>query len=60
MASNHMFIIFLVIAFIFPAITLAKEFIVGDESGWRIGFNYQAWAEGKEFRVGDKLGKLAH
>ncbi|KAJ4830064.1 hypothetical protein Tsubulata_039598, partial [Turnera subulata] len=38
-----------------PSITLAKEFVVGDEAGWKLGFDYQAWAKGKDFRVGDKL-----
>uniref|UniRef100_A0A7N0SX88 Phytocyanin domain-containing protein n=1 Tax=Kalanchoe fedtschenkoi TaxID=63787 RepID=A0A7N0SX88_KALFE len=38
-----------------PATSMAKEFIVGDDAGWTIGFNYQAWAQGKEFRVGDTL-----
>ncbi|KAK4851479.1 hypothetical protein QYF36_015550 [Acer negundo] len=36
--------------------TQAKEFVVGDRKGWTINFDYQAWAEGKDFRVGDKLG----
>ncbi|KAG8649865.1 hypothetical protein MANES_08G155300v8, partial [Manihot esculenta] len=31
------------------------EVIVGDDAGWRLGFDYQAWAKGKHFRVGDKL-----
>ena len=37
---------------------LATEYVVGDAKGWSLNFNYQAWAEGKEFHVGDKLGKL--
>lgn len=32
------------------------QFIVGDEMGWTLNFNYTAWAEGKVFRVGDSLG----
>ncbi|KAH7571680.1 hypothetical protein ACOSP7_014433 [Xanthoceras sorbifolium] len=52
---RSIFIIFALISTIVPATTLAKEFIVGDEKGWTINFNYQAWAEGKDFRVGDKL-----
>jgi hypothetical protein len=35
------------------------EFMVGDDKGWTVNFDYQAWAKGKEFHVGDKLGKLA-
>ncbi|KAF9595460.1 hypothetical protein IFM89_000378 [Coptis chinensis] len=57
MAFKQMFTIILVIAAAtLPTITLAKEFIVGDEKGWTIGFDYQSWATGKEFRVGDTLG----
>ncbi|KAK8599072.1 hypothetical protein V6N13_077012 [Hibiscus sabdariffa] len=35
--------------------SLATEFTVGDEKGWHLDFDYQGWATGKEFRVGDKL-----
>ncbi|CAN1765350.1 Blue copper protein [Linum perenne] len=38
-----------------PLATLAKDFIVGDESGWTTNFDYQSWAYGKDFRVGDRL-----
>ena len=34
------------------------EHIVGDEKGWTLNFNYTAWAEGRQFRVGDTLGTL--
>ncbi|GKE53550.1 blue copper protein-like protein, partial [Tanacetum coccineum] len=33
----------------------ATNFIVGDAYGWTLHFNYQSWAKGKEFVVGDKL-----
>ncbi|KAG9133512.1 hypothetical protein Leryth_026176 [Lithospermum erythrorhizon] len=35
--------------------TMATDFVVGDESGWTLRFNYTAWAEGKQFYVGDNL-----
>lgn len=35
----------------------SKEFIVGDDKGWTLNFDYQAWAYGKKFVVGDKLSK---
>lgn len=35
--------------------TLAKDIIVGDESRWTLNFDYKAWAQGKEFHVGDRL-----
>lgn len=31
-------------------------FMVGDYSGWTLKFDYQAWAKGKKFTVGDILG----
>ncbi|KAK2978123.1 hypothetical protein RJ640_028677, partial [Escallonia rubra] len=31
------------------------EYLVGDEKGWSVGTDYQAWAQGKEFYVGDLL-----
>lgn len=36
---------------------LTKEFVVGDDKGWTVNFDYQPWAAGKDFRVGDKLSK---
>lgn len=48
----------LIITMVHPTITLAKTFIVGDDSGWRTGFNYQNWTNGKQFRTGDEMGKL--
>ncbi|XWS36601.1 hypothetical protein CRYUN_Cryun20dG0098700 [Craigia yunnanensis] len=55
MASHPIPVIFLLIATVLPAITLGKEFIVGDQFGWTIGFDYKTWTAGKEFHVGDKL-----
>ncbi|XP_051114743.1 blue copper protein 1a-like [Andrographis paniculata] len=34
---------------------LSTDYIVGDGSGWKLNFNYTAWAEGKDFHVGDRL-----
>lgn len=39
-------------------IVVAKEFVVGDDHGWTIGFDYAAWAADKTFQVGDLLGKF--
>lgn len=33
-----------------------KTHVVGDDKGWDVGVDYKAWAEGKEFDLGDKLG----
>ncbi|XP_062075888.1 blue copper protein 1b-like [Humulus lupulus] len=44
----------IIIAILVPSIS-AVEYVVGDETGWTTNFDYQAWALGKEFHVGDKL-----
>lgn len=58
MASSKIFIIFAIATIVVPSV-LATEYVVGDDKGWMINVDYQAWAQGKEFRVGDKLGNLA-
>ncbi|CAL5193123.1 unnamed protein product [Lathyrus oleraceus] len=47
--------LFALIATIFSTIAVAKDFVVGDESGWTLGVDYQAWAANKVFRLGDTL-----
>ncbi|XP_074582521.1 blue copper protein 1b-like [Curcuma longa] len=44
------------VAYALPSAT-ATNFVVGDDAGWRPGFNYTSWAAArtKELRVGDKL-----
>ena len=51
-------VVFVILAIIFPIIASAKEFKVGDDRGWALDFDFQAWAQGKDFRVGDKLGTV--
>ena len=59
MASKQFNIIALaVFTIVLPAVAMATEFTVGDDSGWTIDFDYQAWAQDKVFRVGDKLGNV--
>ncbi|MCL7041202.1 hypothetical protein MKW94_007554 [Papaver nudicaule] len=57
MASSTQFFIglALIVMVYFPAISSATKHIVGDNSGWTIKFDYQAWASNKEFYVGDEL-----
>lgn len=60
MASSNQFLITLaIISVVLPTVAFATEFKVGDASGWTVGFDYAAWAEDKEFYVGDKLGKTS-
>ncbi|KAF8403446.1 hypothetical protein HHK36_011550 [Tetracentron sinense] len=55
MASKQLLVILATVMLIFPAVTIATEYVVGDESGWTIKFDYEAWAKDKQFFVGDKL-----
>ncbi|KAG6751676.1 hypothetical protein NC652_030767 [Populus alba x Populus x berolinensis] len=54
MASCRIFMIFAIVAVFVPPI-LATEHMVGDKTGWTLGFNYETWAQGKAFHVGDTL-----
>ncbi|KAK6289102.1 hypothetical protein POUND7_000643 [Theobroma cacao] len=55
MAVHRSFVIFALVAAIAPAITLAEEFIVGGDEGWKLGVDYQQWAKDKQFVIGDTL-----
>jgi hypothetical protein len=58
MALSRALFLFALIATIFSTMVVAKDFVVGDEKGWRLGVDYQSWAANKVFRVGDTLSKL--
>uniref|UniRef100_A0ACD6A5Y9 Uncharacterized protein n=1 Tax=Avena sativa TaxID=4498 RepID=A0ACD6A5Y9_AVESA len=38
-----------------PVLASAAVHPVGDASGWTLGFDYTAWSESNQFRVGDAL-----
>lgn len=38
--------------------TLATDYVVGDANGWKLNFDYQAWADNKEFWVGERLSRF--
>ncbi|XP_059461804.1 blue copper protein-like [Corylus avellana] len=50
MASSQYFFILAIIAILVPSL-LVTEFLVGDDKVWTLNFDYQAWAQGKEFLV---------
>ena len=58
MASKRFVGAMAILAFVLPAVAMATEFIVGDDQGWTINFDYEAWAKEKVFHVGDKLGNI--
>ncbi|KAL2543898.1 Uclacyanin 1 [Forsythia ovata] len=53
MASKVFLIAILVTTIAAPS--LATDYMVGDDAGWKVGVNYTAWAAGKEFYIGDTL-----
>ena len=55
---SHIVVVFAIaVAVLLPATTMATDYMVGDDSGWTTNYDYQAWAKGKVFHVGDKLGE---
>lgn len=56
MAMSRLNMVFLATFFVIATSISAKEYIVGDDSGWTLDFDYQAWAKDKVFYVGDTLG----
>ncbi|KAJ4835330.1 hypothetical protein Tsubulata_012796 [Turnera subulata] len=55
MKTSHLLIVFAIVATILPAATMATEYIVGDDKGWNVSVDYNAWASDKVFNVGDIL-----
>ncbi|KAL6192554.1 hypothetical protein ACLB2K_033641 [Fragaria x ananassa] len=55
MASNKLVTLIAVVLILLPAVAMAKDIVVGDDSGWKLDFDYQAWAKDKVFQVGDTL-----
>lgn len=58
MASNNLLVVLAIAVVVFPSVTMATEYWVGDSKGWTVNFDYQAWASDKMFMVGDVLGKI--
>nr|CAN80941.1 hypothetical protein VITISV_035838 [Vitis vinifera] len=55
MASKWFVSAIAILAFVLAAVAMATEFAVGDDQGWTINFDYEAWAKDKVFHVGDEL-----
>ncbi|XP_058742168.1 blue copper protein 1a-like [Vicia villosa] len=55
MTLSRALFLFALIATIFSTIAVATDFVVGDEKGWTLGVDYQAWAADKVFHLGDTL-----
>ncbi|XP_009765223.2 blue copper protein 1a-like [Nicotiana sylvestris] len=55
MASTTFLIALVVVVAMVAVPAMATDHWVGDDQGWKLDFNYTAWAATKEFHVGDKL-----
>ncbi|MFQ6670625.1 hypothetical protein Gotur_035461 [Gossypium turneri] len=55
MAVHRSLVIFAIVAFMAPTISLAMDYVVGDDNGWKLGVIYADWAKDKQFYVGDTL-----
>lgn len=55
MASLKISVALAILAIAFPS-SFATNWVVGDSSGWALNYDYVAWANGKDFVVGDTLG----
>ncbi|KAE8699242.1 putative Uclacyanin 1 [Hibiscus syriacus] len=55
MGVHRSLLVFAIAALMAPSISMATEFVVGDDQGWGLGIDYDAWAQGKQFFVGDNL-----
>uniref|UniRef100_A0A1U7WS64 Blue copper protein-like n=2 Tax=Nicotiana sylvestris TaxID=4096 RepID=A0A1U7WS64_NICSY len=53
--ASKAFLIAIAVVSMIVAPTIAIEHLVGDDQGWKLNFDYKAWAESKEFHIGDKL-----
>lgn len=47
MAWNKLVTLITILVVLLPKIAMAKEFVVGDDSGWKTNFDYEAWAKDK-------------
>ncbi|XP_019264067.1 PREDICTED: blue copper protein-like [Nicotiana attenuata] len=47
--------LFVIVVSMLVAPSFATEHIVGDLAGWELFVDYNAWANGKDFKVGDTL-----
>ena len=59
MASKRFVGAIAILAFVLAAVAMATKFAVGDDQGWTINFDYEAWVKDKIFHVGDELGNVA-
>ncbi|GMI65005.1 uclacyanin 1 [Hibiscus trionum] len=55
MGVHRSLVVFAIVALMAPSLSMATDFVVGDDAGWGLGVDYDAWAQGKQFFVGDNL-----
>ncbi|KAL4591904.1 hypothetical protein LXL04_004879 [Taraxacum kok-saghyz] len=56
MATFSHIVVFAIFAMVLlSSTTMATEYVVGDENGWTVNYDYTTWTKNKVFYVGDKL-----
>ncbi|XP_061343299.1 blue copper protein 1a-like [Gastrolobium bilobum] len=55
MAFTRIALLLAISMILFSSVAMATDYVVGDQNGWTIDFNYTQWARDKVFRVGDNL-----
>ncbi|RLN32928.1 stellacyanin-like [Panicum miliaceum] len=55
MASERRLLIVAVVVVLAAAPALAADLVVGDDKGWDLEVDYDAWVDGNQFFVGDTL-----
>ncbi|KAK8590011.1 hypothetical protein V6N12_024397 [Hibiscus sabdariffa] len=55
MDIHRSLVVFAIVVLMAPSSSTATYFTVGDDEGWGLGIDYNAWVQGKQFFVGDNL-----
>ncbi|KAI3691717.1 hypothetical protein L6452_31519 [Arctium lappa] len=55
MVAPRLIIVLIATILVLATSISAKDYVVGDDSGWTLDFDYQTWAKDKVFFVGDNL-----
>ncbi|ESW33971.1 hypothetical protein PHAVU_001G113600 [Phaseolus vulgaris] len=54
-SSSARLAFFAISMLLLSSLSMATDFVVGDDKGWTLDFNYTTWAQDKVFHVGDTL-----
>lgn len=55
MASKTLLLTIMIMVAVSASPAFATDYVVGDDWGWTLGFDYTTWTKGKEFFVGETI-----